>query len=49
MGESMTANLWPAVAMGPGRLWLYESGEDRFIPLDDVVDLWETSGPGLLC
>ena len=23
-------------------LWLFANGEDVFVPLDDVVDVWET-------
>ena len=23
-------------------LWLFSNGEDVFVPLDDVVDVWET-------
>jgi hypothetical protein len=26
-------------------LWLFTTGSDTFVPLDDIVDLWETS-PG---
>jgi hypothetical protein len=25
-------------------IWLFVNGEDVFVPHDDVVDLWETSG-----
>jgi hypothetical protein len=25
---------------GTRTLWLYENGEDRFVPVDTVVDLW---------
>jgi hypothetical protein len=32
---------------GTGTLWLYENGSDRFVPVDNVVDLWEASGHGL--
>jgi hypothetical protein len=31
-----------------GTLWLFADGEDRFIPCDDVLDLWlaeDTSHP----
>jgi hypothetical protein len=31
---------------GTGTLWLYESGADRFVAFDAVVDLWESSGRG---
>jgi hypothetical protein len=32
---------------GTRTLWLYENGVDRFVPLDMIVDIWETSAPGL--
>lgn len=25
-----------------GTLWVYDGGEDWFVPVDDVVDLWES-------
>ena len=29
---------------GPARtLWLFTDGTDSFVPLDDVVDLWEAA------
>jgi hypothetical protein len=31
---------------GTGTLWLYGNGADRFVELDAVVDLWESSGHG---
>jgi hypothetical protein len=24
------------------KLWLFTNGEDVFVPLDDVIDVWET-------
>ncbi|HSS08949.1 MAG TPA: hypothetical protein VLL25_03635 [Acidimicrobiales bacterium] len=27
-----------------GSLWLFTNGEDAFVTLDDVVDLWERAG-----
>jgi hypothetical protein len=33
---------------GTGTLWLYESGADRFVAVDAVVDLWE-SERGVRC
>jgi hypothetical protein len=32
---------------GTGTLWLYGNGADRFVPLDAVVDLWESASHGL--
>jgi hypothetical protein len=29
-----------------GSLWLFSNGSDRFVPVDDVVDLWEPSPTG---
>ncbi len=26
---------------GADRLWIYSNGTDTFVPLDQVVDLWE--------
>jgi hypothetical protein len=26
-----------------GSLWLFSNGSDRFVPVDDVIDLWELS------
>jgi hypothetical protein len=32
---------------GTGTLWLYESGADRFVAIEAVVDLWESCGHGV--
>ncbi|MGH9281808.1 MAG: hypothetical protein ACRD0S_02605 [Acidimicrobiales bacterium] len=29
---------------GVSKIWLFNNGEDTFVPADDVVDLWEVTG-----
>jgi hypothetical protein len=29
-----------------GTLWLFANGSDMFVPVDDVIDLWEAPRPG---
>jgi hypothetical protein len=29
-----------------GTLWLFANGTDTFVPVDDVIDVWEASRPG---
>jgi hypothetical protein len=36
-----------ACPSGAATLWLYENGSDRFVPVDNVVDLWGASGHGI--
>ena len=36
-----------ACRAGSGTLWVYENGSDRFVPVDNVVDLWGASGHGI--
>jgi hypothetical protein len=37
------------VSAGRGRaatLWVFTNGHDAFIPVSDVVDIWEAASPG---
>lgn len=29
------------VSAGGRTLWIFTNGDDRFVPVDDVVELWE--------
>jgi hypothetical protein len=35
------AQLVSAGSSGTGHLWLFDNGADTFVPLDEVLDLWE--------
>jgi hypothetical protein len=30
----------------PKRLWVFSNGQDAFIPMSEVVELWEAQSPG---
>ena len=37
------AQLVSAGSGAMGNLWLFENGADTFVPLDDVLELWDES------
>jgi len=35
------AQLVSAGSKASGRLWLFQNGSDTFVPLDEVLELWD--------
>ncbi len=33
------------VSAGSGTVWVFANGEDRFIPVGQVIDVWEALSP----